>query len=127
MTIAQLTLSPYQFGEIAFNKGIKAPAMDRDFLETHIKGLQVGEGIAPMNKWLEGWKKSKKDHDVIVEFAAKTFLSKFSTGELKIYNIKTAISDLEMELTLAGCSISISANMYDAIRDKITLIIIEEY
>jgi hypothetical protein len=52
----QDTLSPYECGVLAFHKGLKCvPAWDQEFLNTHIAGLQVGEGLPLYDEWLKGW------------------------------------------------------------------------
>jgi hypothetical protein len=49
--------------DVAYSLGVEAfkadkkriPAHDKTFLETCIKGLQVGEGIPYSKSWLNGW------------------------------------------------------------------------
>jgi len=132
MTVTHETkLSPYQYGEIAFNKGIKASARDQQFLDAHIKGLQVGEGIPALKQWNAGWKSSQSHKNIIVEYAAKEYLKKFTAEELRQYNIKTVISDAELialfdQLYIFQSTI-IDGKLCDDVRDKITMIIIEKY
>lgn len=57
------TLTAYEFGKLAFEKGIRcAPAMDREFLEAHIKGLPVGGGAKLMKQWIKGWTEANLSH-----------------------------------------------------------------
>ncbi len=65
----QTTLTPFEYGVRAFERGIScAPALDNEFLETHIKGLKVGEGGAElMKEWLAGWTKANLDAPVDYE------------------------------------------------------------
>lgn len=54
--LGKFSLTPYEYGKQAFKNGKKRlPYYDNEFLEAHIAGLQVGEGIEPMNQWLKGW------------------------------------------------------------------------
>lgn len=59
----QSTITPFEYGAKAFERGIScAPALDNEFLETHIKGLKVGEGgVELMKEWVKGWTKANLD------------------------------------------------------------------
>lgn len=65
-------LSAYEYGKLAFDKGITVPALDKDFLENHMVGLNVGEGIKPMKEWLSGWKIAKLENSKCESCGIKT-------------------------------------------------------
>lgn len=49
-------LTPYDFGKLAFEKGMKCiPAMDKEFLDIYIKGLVGGKGKRFIKQWIKGW------------------------------------------------------------------------
>ena len=60
-------LTPFQYGLKAFKEGKTCtPALDQAFLESHIKGLMVGEGaIELMKEWIRGWTKGNLDSPII--------------------------------------------------------------
>lgn len=51
----------FEHGATAFRNGKPAvPAHDAQFLETHLKGLSVGEGIEPLSEWARGWHEARR-------------------------------------------------------------------
>jgi hypothetical protein len=55
-------ITAYEFGKIAYENNISAPAFHKDFLDAHIAGLQVGESIYKFKEWSAGWKDANKKH-----------------------------------------------------------------
>lgn len=54
-------ITPFEYGEKAFHNGIVCvPALDKEFLEVYMKGLQVGEGIPFLEEWARGWHEANR-------------------------------------------------------------------
>jgi hypothetical protein len=62
-------LTAFEYGMRAFKEGkMCVPALDQEFLETHIKGLMVGEGASEiLTEWTKGWAKANLDVPIKIE------------------------------------------------------------
>ena len=48
--------TPYEYGKEAYNKGITAPAWDKEFQDVHLTDLPVGDtAINALVGWQRGW------------------------------------------------------------------------
>lgn len=48
--------TPYQYGQAAHAAGLQCvPSFDREFMQVHLKDLKVGEGLKPLQQWVDGW------------------------------------------------------------------------
>ncbi|MFP7486424.1 hypothetical protein SFC65_19860 [Priestia filamentosa] len=56
MTNKQIKMTPYEYGKKACREGkVRIPGLDTEFLLSGHLNVEVGEGLKPLNQWLQGW------------------------------------------------------------------------
>lgn len=54
--------SAFIFGYEAFGNHVQCAAHDQDFMDTHIKGLKVGESNALLEEWGKGFEQAQEEY-----------------------------------------------------------------
>jgi hypothetical protein len=54
-------LTAFEYGKMAYRKGIYALALDEEFINNCLTGLNFLEGIKPMKEWQKGWNQALKE------------------------------------------------------------------
>lgn len=90
--------TPYEYGKEAYEKGITAPALDKEFQDIHLTELPIGDAaINALIGWQRGW------HDALREFVAiPVFEVVFKNGDMNLLQGKT----IELAVKEAGYSMS---------------------
>lgn len=117
--------SAYDYGAEAFYFGMPSvPALDTEFMKT-LKGLGIGEAIAPLSEWARGWHVANTNHmkaaHVPLEFVLRSYHNEWITVRYQgkeytksLYSVRDDGRNCTARFTLMGHEYQFRAFIDDA-------------